>query len=40
MFRKFANETDTAIICSTHDTSLLNTTDRVIQLKDGQVTED
>tara|TARA_B100001750_G_C15491064_1_gene591288 strand:+ start:498 stop:1175 length:678 start_codon:yes stop_codon:yes gene_type:complete len=40
MFRKFANETDTAIICSTHDTSLLNTTDRVVQLKDGQVTED
>jgi len=40
MFRKFANETDTAIICSTHDTTLLNTTDRVIQLKDGQVTED
>ena len=40
MFRKFANETDVAIICSTHDTTLLNTTDRVIQLKDGQVTED
>ena len=40
MFRNFANETDTAIICSTHDTTLLNTTDRVIQLRDGQITED
>jgi len=37
MFRKFASETETAIICSTHDTTLLNTTDRVIQLIDGQI---
>ena len=37
MFRKFASETKTAIICSTHDTTLLNTTDRVIQLIDGKI---